>query len=102
MPIAPPKDKKNLKKLDQTLPVHLPLKLDGAFQTHNQSTFYDKSSMNRRTFGADEQRKMRYVIETSSPKLMTKEKRWKDLHKQLVEQTKLDKRDPLYLKEMLR
>ena len=51
-------------------------------------TFYDKYQSQRRTFGENEQRKMRYVIETSSPKILEKEQRWKDIKMQLDKQAK--------------
>ena len=73
-PVPPPLNKKLLDQIEKTYPVKKNgIMLDHAFQTHNMETFFDKSVQQRRAFGENEQRKMRYAIETSSPKVLEKE-----------------------------
>ncbi len=68
--------------------------------TSNQSFFNDKHAAKQRDFGENEQRKMRYIIETSGENC-EKDSRWSEIMSSMQKQQIKFSNNPLTLKDRI-
>ena len=69
------------------------------YSTTNKRFYYDKFEKQKREFGAQEQRHLRYIIDSQGPDYLEKDPRWIKIMGQLKKQLDCNEASPVALKD---
>ena len=69
------------------------------YETSSMAFFQDKHSAGIREFGADEFRKLRYILESSNPHMINNDERYKKIMLQMKKQQDKNSNDPIGIRE---